>query len=354
MVTVVLVDNDSLCKRALVRMIEKNPDCIVEASFSCGEDAVDYCRQNIPDVMIIDVKQPGMSGLETARIIRTMHPAMEICLLSAYQSLQMVRTALCLNIRNYFRKPVSPSSLEEALSAKEREPSDHSSLIRTIEQIVESNDFRRVHDDTPGIAEKIIELSGGRNDRAEEILRSVSVRLLSLYLENPFGEDSVLNRFSLDVNFLDDEFLIEMWLCNFLDYLFKHRFIERYESVRGVFQYIDDHIREDFNIQSLIKSCSISQQYLLRLFKERMSMSTFDYIQNRKMILAKWYLSFDEYSTLDVAMTLGYGSGGYFAKVFKKYEGITPHKYKISAREKRRSVLPDSGKNPGKDPGKPV
>ncbi len=339
MISVLVVDTDNLSQKALARLIEKVPDCRVEAAFCCGEDAVNYCRQNIPDLALIDVKQPGISGLETARLIRAMHPAMDICILSAYQSLQMIREALCLNIRDYFMKPVSPDTVARAMKKMNQEPGDYSGIIRMLEEIVESNDFKRVHDEAPDIAKKIVDLSGGRNDKAAEILHSVSVRLLSLYLENPFGEDSLLNRFSMDVNFLDDGFLIEMWLCNFLDYIFKHRFIERYESVRDVFDYIDEHIREDFNIQILIKNCSISQQYLLRLFKERLSMSTFDYIQIRKMFLAKWYLSFEEYSTLDVAMTLGYGSGGYFAKVFKKYEGITPYQYKNSVRENRRKTV---------------
>ena len=99
-------------------------------------------------------------------------------------------------------------------------------------------------------------------------------------------------------------------------------------------EYIDEHIKEYINMLAIVEHCHLSQQYLLRLFKDQMKMSALDYIQCRKMLLAKWYLYFEEYSTLDVASKLGYGDVGYFSKVFKKYEGMTPHQYKVNVRGK--------------------
>ena len=49
-------------------------------------------------------------------------------------------------------------------------------------------------------------------------------------------------------------------------------------------------------------------------------------------MLAKWYLYFEEYSTLDVAAKLGYVDAGYFSKVFRKYVGLTPHQYRLKVR----------------------
>ncbi len=227
-----------------------------------------------------------------------------------------------------------PRAAAEAVSESARD--DYSRIIRTLEDITDSNDFQRVYVESEEVAKSIMAASGGSNERAARIMQEILNRMLSRYYEDPTSIGPVQERFHININFLDDPIIIEMWLCNFLDFLFKQRFIERYSSVKPVFEYIDAHIKEYVNMSSITENCHLSQQYLLRLFKERMKMSAVEYIQSRKMLLAKWYLYFEEYSTLDVASKLGYVDAGYFSKVFRKYSGLTPYQYKMKVRKKVR------------------
>lgn len=333
MTSVLIVDSDIIWRAALKKLIDAREGYLVEALLGSGEDAVRYCRQNAPDLIFMDYKLPGMNGLKTADQIASLQTGAEIFLYSAYLNIDFCRKAFRLNIRDFFRKPVSIQDIDGALFKKEKAPDeDYSDIIKRIEGITQANDFRRVYLESKVIAADILLASGHKNDVTAKIMHSILVRLLSRYNEDPSDMEQLLERFHINVNFLDNEIMVEMWLCNFLDYIYKRRFVERYNSVRAVFEYIDTHIKEYINMVMIEEHCHLSQQYLLRLFKDQMKMSALDYIQSRKMLLAKWYLYFEEYSTLDVASKLGYGDVGYFSKVFKKYEGMTPHQYKLSVR----------------------
>ena len=238
--------------------------------------------------------------------------------------------------------------LEVALLNKEREDrqiprpgkvdisrvseNDFSDILTEIIDIVEANDFRKVYAGVGGVAQKIYQRSGGVNERTGEILQVVMNRLLSKYYEDPTAVEHLGESFHINVNFLDDVIMTEMWLGNFLDFIYKKRFVERYSSMKPVMEYIDHHIRDYINMSTITEQCHLSQQYMLRLFKDRMKMSALEYIQCRKMMLAKWYLYFEEYATPDVAAKIGYVDAGYFSKVFKKYTGMTPYQYKQEVR----------------------
>ena len=335
MTSVIIVDSDTIWRAALKKYIDSKEGYIVEAVMGDGEDAVRYCRQNAPDIIFMDHKLPVMSGLEAARQISALQTGTVIYLFSAYMSIELCRMAFRLNVRDLFPKPVSLKEIESAMMQKEKVPDDdYSEIIKRIESITQANDFRRVYLESKEIASSIMQSSGHKNDVTAKVMHTILIRLLIRYNEDPKDMEHLLERFHINVNFLDNEIMVEMWLCNFLDYIYKRRFMERYNSVRSVFEFIDAHIREYINMVMIEEHCHLSQQYLLRLFKDQMKMSALDYIQCRKMLLAKWYLYFEEYSTLDVASKLGYGDVGYFSKVFKKYEGMTPHQYKVNVRGK--------------------
>ncbi len=333
MTSVMIVDNDIIWRAALKKLIDSKDGYLVESLLSSGEEAVSHCRENSPDIIFMEYKLSGMDGLKTADQINALKTGAQIYLYSSYLSVDLCKLAFRLNIRDIFRKPVSPKEIEQALVKKNKMPdSDYSDIIKIIEGITQANDFRRVYLESKDVSAMIFEASGRKNELTAKVMHTILVRLLSRYNEDPKDMEQLVERFHINVNFLDNEIMVEMWLCNFLDYIYKRRFIERYNSVKSVFEFIDKHIKEYINMVMIEEHCHLSQQYLLRLFKDQMKMSALDYIQCRKMLLAKWYLYFEEYSTLDVASKLGYGDVGYFSKVFKKYEGMTPHQYKLNVR----------------------
>lgn len=340
MCRVLIVDNDILVQKALKKIIETNKGFSVVEAVSSGEEAIDYCKALSPNIIFMDIMLPGMNGLEMVKSIRENETEKsgeksDICIISAYQSIEFVKEAMKLDIKEYLTKPISKQAIEEILKEYKPSVTDYQDILVQIQEIVDAKDFRMVYDRPKEIAGEILEVLEGNKTAIAECMYSIARFLQSNYLGITFEQSQLIAQFPINENLIDDKIVIEMWLCKVLDFVYKHRFVERYASAKPVLDYIDEHIKEYISMLSIIDNCHISQQYILRLFKEQMKMSTLDYIQSRKIMLAKWYFYLGDYSTLDVAVMLGYGDAGYFSKIFKKYESMTAYQYKSNLENAR-------------------
>lgn len=71
MIRVLVVDDHELVRSGITRMLADNPDIDVIGQSSSGEDAVDFVRKDRPDIVLMDIRMPGIGGLEaTRRILR--------------------------------------------------------------------------------------------------------------------------------------------------------------------------------------------------------------------------------------------------------------------------------------------
>lgn len=102
-IRILCVDDHHLVRDGLVLIINRHPDLKVVASAATGEQAVALFRQHRPDVTVMDLRLPTMSGLEAVRAIRTDTPDARIVVLtvrdddeSIYQALQAGASAYLL------------------------------------------------------------------------------------------------------------------------------------------------------------------------------------------------------------------------------------------------------------------
>ncbi len=71
MIRVLVVDDHELVRSGITRMLADNPDIEVIGQASSGEDAIDFVRKKRPDIVLMDIRMPGIGGLEaTRRILR--------------------------------------------------------------------------------------------------------------------------------------------------------------------------------------------------------------------------------------------------------------------------------------------
>lgn len=92
------------------------------------------------------------------------------------------------------------------------------------------------------------------------------------------------------------------------------------------------YIRENFNksltLNDIARAVYISPYYLSHIFKEHLNCTVIDYLTSVRIEEAKKLLRRKGISIVSVARRIGYSDSGYFSKVFKKSEGITPSAYK--------------------------
>ena len=85
------------------------------SSVSNGEAAVDFVRQNPTDLIVLDLRMPGMSGLDVVKVVNRMDPDIEIILLTAHGSMESAIDALRNRVQDYLLKPASPAQILESV-----------------------------------------------------------------------------------------------------------------------------------------------------------------------------------------------------------------------------------------------
>jgi DNA-binding NarL/FixJ family response regulator len=114
----VLIAEDHLIARVGVKtIINTQPDMQVVAEAANGAQAVELFRKHRPDVSLMDVRMPEMSGVEATRRIRAEFPEAAIIALSTYGGDEDVRRALQAGARTYLTKDVLHDELIRAIHA---------------------------------------------------------------------------------------------------------------------------------------------------------------------------------------------------------------------------------------------
>jgi DNA-binding NarL/FixJ family response regulator len=83
-VRVLVVDHHALVREGLRRLLEGEPDIEVVGEAASGEAAIGMLDAERPDIVLLDVRMPGMNGVEATRVIRSMFPAVRVVILSAF------------------------------------------------------------------------------------------------------------------------------------------------------------------------------------------------------------------------------------------------------------------------------
>jgi DNA-binding NarL/FixJ family response regulator len=114
---VLLADDHQLVRAGLRVLIDALPDFVVVAEVGDGVDAVEAARKLQPDLALLDISMPRMSGLEAAIAIRTASPSTRVIALSMHTSEQHFAAALKAGAHGYVIKDSAVTELAEALRA---------------------------------------------------------------------------------------------------------------------------------------------------------------------------------------------------------------------------------------------
>jgi DNA-binding NarL/FixJ family response regulator len=114
----ILVAEDHLIARVGVTgLIDSQPDMAVVAEAVNGRQALDMYRKHLPDVTLLDIRMPKMSGLEAATAIRAANPAARLIALTSFGGDEDIRRALAVGVQAYLTKDVLRDELIKAIHA---------------------------------------------------------------------------------------------------------------------------------------------------------------------------------------------------------------------------------------------
>lgn len=113
MMRVLIADDEALIRMGLRTMLEDKGHKVVGAATD-GGSAVQMARAEKPDVILLDIKMPGMDGLEAARKIMQERPT-PIVMLTAFSQRELVNEARDASVFGYLVKPVKEDLLDATL-----------------------------------------------------------------------------------------------------------------------------------------------------------------------------------------------------------------------------------------------
>lgn len=96
------------------------------------------------------------------------------------------------------------------------------------------------------------------------------------------------------------------------------------EHVDRMLKYIDEHIHDKLSLQLISNELNLSKEYTSAIFKKEMQKTLTDYINERKLTLARELIVSREMTLHAVASHLGYDNYNYFCRIFKNHFGKTP------------------------------
>lgn len=114
-IRVLLADDHAILREGLASLIEKQPDIAVVGEAEDGKGCLEKAAALIPDVVVLDIKLPEMSGIEVCRQLKSSHPLTKVIMLSMYEDYEYVNQALHVGADGYLLKKVASSELVNAV-----------------------------------------------------------------------------------------------------------------------------------------------------------------------------------------------------------------------------------------------
>lgn len=107
--SVMIVDDEEDFLETLVKRLEKRDLKVIGAK--SGEEALELLQESPVDVVVLDVKMPGMDGIEALKEIKRRHPLVEVVLLTGHASTEVAIKGMELGAFDYLMKPIGMDEL---------------------------------------------------------------------------------------------------------------------------------------------------------------------------------------------------------------------------------------------------
>jgi len=166
-ITVLLADDHAVIREGLRLLLETTPDIQIIAEAENGHEAVQRATKFLPDVVLLDLAMPQLSGIDAARLISKRVPAARVLILSAYNESREVQAALEAGVAGFVTKQTAATE-----------------LLRAIRETSKGNAFF-----SPEIAKRLVDQTrdafryGGQNSASRRSLTPRETEVLQLVAE---------------------------------------------------------------------------------------------------------------------------------------------------------------------------
>ena len=137
---IIIVDDDKLVSLSLKTILEASGEVNVCAIGNCGEEALSLYPKFKPDILLMDIRMDGMSGLTAGKQILETYPDAKILFLTTFSDDEYIVRALRMGAKGYLLKQNFESILP-ALQAVQKGPVSYTHLTLPVELPINQNSF---------------------------------------------------------------------------------------------------------------------------------------------------------------------------------------------------------------------
>ena len=160
----IVVDDEQLARDELCFLLEQLPGIEVVAQAGDGPDALRVIAEQMPDLVMLDVQMPGLTGFEVARRLMQSATDSHLVFVTAYD--QHAIEAFDVNAVDYLLKPVEMTR-----------------LVTAVERVRKRRLLDRPAQTAPANLDRVLELLGARQNRREQLAVKVGDRFLLIHAE---------------------------------------------------------------------------------------------------------------------------------------------------------------------------
>lgn len=113
---IVIIEDHAEIREAFSLLIAMNDDYFVCATYESCEEAIENLKRDKPDIVLMDIDLPGMSGIQGTRQIKKTNPKISILIITVFENSKTVFDALCAGATGYLTKSSDKDKLMSALN----------------------------------------------------------------------------------------------------------------------------------------------------------------------------------------------------------------------------------------------
>jgi len=138
-IKIAIVDDHPLLIKGLQSMLQHNPDMCITDTYSNGKELLEGLKQQVPDVLLLDIQMPGQGGDELMPLLHKHYPEMMILALTHMEHEYYIKTMMQHGVMGYILKSSNEAILLEAIRTVARGENYFDPAIRKLVAKTQSN-----------------------------------------------------------------------------------------------------------------------------------------------------------------------------------------------------------------------
>lgn len=293
-----------------------------------GIAAYDCIMDEYPDIVLTDIKMPGLNGLELIEKVKDAQPDIEFVILSGYGEFEFAQSAMKCGVRHYLLKPCNEEDIihviQDCITTCQKRAADH---INTL--------FTTLFSDEPNEAgrQKYKSLLLAQQDT--DFIRTQLIRLMlaDAKAANPHFSYLHMTEYMVRLNQCSDRAQLMEYVVDIMSTIFHSDCEKKYnDCVEKAIEYINEHLSdENLSLKWIAENyLYMNADYISKQFVRQTGSKFSTYLAELRVNEAKRLLLTKSAadSPYSVAQKVGFGNNPqYFSQIFKKYTHMTPSNY---------------------------